>query len=80
MKYFSAGWDLESIGASAFKNCTSLEEIDLEDVKDVGTSAFEGCASLKKVDLDNESISIAPGAFANCPALMEVPDVVRAAQ
>lgn len=41
---------LETIGASAFKDCTALEEIDLgEHIISIGDNAFNGCSNLFKV-------------------------------
>lgn len=41
-----------NIGASAFRNCTSLKSIGIgEGIRHIGDSAFEGCANLSYVSL-----------------------------
>lgn len=43
---------LKKIGSSAFKNCTSLENIYIPDsVTDIELDAFSGCTSLKRVSI-----------------------------
>ena len=37
----------------AFRNCTSLKEINLKNVVSIGSYAFSGCTSLTSVDLSN---------------------------
>ncbi len=43
---------MRSIGASAFKNCSSLESFDfMPNLTSLGESAFEGCSSLVSVNI-----------------------------
>lgn len=48
---------LETIGVSAFKDCTALEEIDLgEHIDSIGDYAFNGCINLFKVIIRNADL------------------------
>jgi hypothetical protein len=53
---------LESIGTSAFVNCTSLEKITVN-AKKIGEMAFYGCSSLEKVVLGDNVKTIGYRAF-----------------
>lgn len=55
---------VESIGDSAFENCTSLKSVKLsKSLKTVGNYAFYGCTSLMKVRVYSETDSIGDQAF-----------------
>ena len=69
-------WGCKTIGASAFQGCTALTDIDIpSETTSIGSKAFEGCANLERVTIwpDDDEITIAPDAFANCPKLDEIP-------
>ena len=76
---FPAG--LVSVGSSAFKGCTSLENVNLENVNAIKFSAFEGCTSLKSANLKNIK-TIGNDAFKGCAALENVflPSTVESIQ
>ena len=57
----------------AFKGCTKLENINLENVTSIGNRCFEGCASLSNIDIFN-SKTIGDNAFYNCTSL-EIEDL-----
>lgn len=64
------------IGASAFFGCTSLENINLENVKVIGhewggSSAFAGCTSLKTVNLESAT-KILENTFYGCTSLENI--------
>lgn len=65
------------LGNTAFKNCVSLENIDLSGIREIGNNTFEGCTSLASVDLSSVN-TIGNYAFKGCTALTEVyiPDSV----
>lgn len=71
---------LQSIGANAFENCMSLEEIGFASEADssdanlttVCGNAFKYCVSLKKVDLGSKINSIGSNAFYSCKNLATV--------
>ncbi len=67
------GIKVTSIGASAFKGCSSLKSIILSsNVKHIEESAFEGCSSLQLVALPNNIISIGASAFKGCSSLESI--------
>lgn len=53
---------VEAIGANAFSYCSSLSEINLENVTHIGYYAFTECSDLKEVDM-SEVTTIYEGAF-----------------
>lgn len=69
--------NIVELGREAFKNCTSLQTIDLSKIKEIGESTFEGCTSLSSIDLSSVN-TIGDYAFDGCTALTEVyiPDSV----
>lgn len=64
------------IGEYTFRNCYSLEEVQIEGVSEIGTKAFENCYSLKNLTIEagdsEEILSIGKHAFAECTALKSV--------
>ncbi len=60
-----------NIGKSAFRGCTALEKINLENVISLGSFAFKDCTSLRAVDLSS-LVEIYPQAFQGCTSLSEV--------
>ena len=69
------GKPVASIGSSAFKDCTALEEIDLPDtVTKIWDSAFMGCTALWRVGGGRNLAEINNYAFHGCSSLKYVPD------
>ncbi len=68
------GKNLEWIDSSAFRECSSLERVDLSDTKIIGipTSCFQDCISLKEVILREEIFQIQWKAFYNCTSLEKI--------
>ncbi len=65
--------EVAEIGNYAFRNCTSLQEIDLPaGLKTLGNNVFEGCSLLVKADLPTGLASLGEYAFRNCSALKEI--------
>lgn len=69
------------IAASAFENCTFLEEVNIwADVIIIGESAFKGCTNLKEISIPNSVSEIYDSTFEGCTNLEEANiwgDVVR---
>ncbi len=64
---------VKSISDSAFKLCTSLENITIPDsVKYMGEYVFSGCTSLKSVTIPNKVYHIRRSAFDGCKSLTSV--------
>ena len=67
------GYEVVSIGESAFKDCVTLESItfwaDIETIKDY---AFSGCTSLTEISVPNETTDIGDYAFYNCTSLAKL--------
>ena len=61
--------NVETIGASAFYMCKSLESADLNHVKTIGNDAFNGCEVLKTVDFGDSLESMGKNAFNECKKL-----------
>ena len=58
---------VETVGISAFENCTNLTEVTLSDkLTTIPSGMFRSCFSLKKIEFPNSVTSIASGAFSNC--------------
>jgi hypothetical protein len=65
------GKDLETIGESAFDQCTSLRHIKMPCVIRIGVRAFQDCA-LTELDLPKELEVVEEFAFAGCLSLARV--------
>jgi hypothetical protein len=65
------GTDLETIGESAFDQCTSLRHIKMPSVIRIGSRAFQDCA-FTELDLPKELEVVEECAFAGCPSLVRV--------
>ena len=71
LKRVTLGADIVEIRNYAFKNCTSLTEINLENVDFIREGAFYGCSSLETVNLmdgvviEDWAFSKTPNAFLN---------------
>jgi len=64
--------DLETIGDSAFKDCTGLLEFSIpSETTVIGNHAFENCTSLKELIIWGDP-DIGESAFANCTSITEV--------
>ena len=75
------GSSLTSLPSHIFRNCKSLETIDIPDgIKTIGESAFEGCSDLKRVGLPEDIDSIGNSAFSECKAIqnLTLPATLRA--
>ncbi len=58
---------LESIGESAFRDCSSLVSITLgEGLKEIKSNAFKNCSSLRSITIPNGVETIEPGTFNSC--------------
>lgn len=63
---------LTYIGAYAFNQCSSLEEIFLPDaITTIGDYAFYGCTSLKTILFPSDIVTIGDYAFKNCTGISE---------
>ena len=63
----------EVICDSAFRGCTSLEQINIPDsVTSIGDWAFEGCKSLRQINIPDSVTSIGHSAFFGCKSLQEI--------
>ena len=58
-----------SVADSAFKGCTTLLRIELNDVRTIGSYAFYGCKAIQSIDLPDTVTSIGSYAFIKCSSL-----------
>ena len=59
-----------AIAESAFRGCTSLQEIRIPDsVRSIGDSAFAWCSSLSRIRVPESVTSLGAGAFSHCGSL-----------
>lgn len=64
---------LETIGGMAFRNCFSLENIQLPNtVTSISRNAFEDCMHLREVELNEGLRTIKKRAFAKCSSLVRI--------
>ena len=69
----------ESIGSSAFEDCTGLTSVTIPDsVTSIGYNAFSGCTGLTSVTIGDGVTSIGSSAFSGCTGLTSIviPDSV----
>lgn len=72
---------INTIGDSAFANCTSIENISLNSnspLRSIGRNTFNGCTKLTELDFRNTNLNnIGSGAFKDCSYLRKIyfPDV-----
>lgn len=60
------------IDKSAFKDCKSLESLDLSNVTSIGSYAFQGCSSLEEVTFGKNLFINSEGIFSDCMNLKTV--------
>lgn len=72
--FSDGGKGLKKINSLAFKDCSSLESIDLSnaEITEIPARAFENCTSLKSVKLPPTVTKIANNAFSGCSKLEEI--------
>lgn len=66
---------LTTIGSSAFRWCSAIEELDFSACKNletIGDNAFQGCSKVETVNLPEGLTTIGASAFTNCTALKTV--------
>ena len=62
-----------SIGAWAFKECSSLKSIEIpKSVTSIGYATFLGCSSLKSIEIPKSITSIGACAFKDCSSLEKI--------
>ena len=69
LKNVSIPESLDYIGNCAFRGCTSLDEIDLSNVKHIGIEVFNACNNLKKIYSLGKLETLMGSAFKGCTAL-----------
>ncbi len=70
---YGTTYTVNSIGSSAFENCSGLTEVTIpESVTSIGSSAFSGCSGLTEITIPNSVTSIYGNAFSGCSGLTEV--------
>ena len=69
---------IEVVGNSAFKYCTALKHVKLQNAKALGHYAFEDCTALTSLEIPNVT-RIGEAAFRGCIALtyMDLPNVTE---
>ena len=73
VEHFSIPTTVNEIVSNAFKGCSSLKTIELNDsVTKIGSGAFSGCVSLKNVEIPNSVIELGLSAFEGCSSLQEI--------
>lgn len=65
---------IQYLNTSAFENCSSLKNINLQDTKisSISNYAFYGCSSLENLVLPNTVTSIGRSAFSGCNSLKTI--------
>jgi len=67
------GYSVRGIAAEAFKDCKTLETVDMPyGIKKIGVSAFEGCSALTEVSVASSVEKLEKWVFKNCTALSTV--------
>ena len=65
-----AGYPVSRIGAGAFENCSTIENIFLwADVISIGEAAFRNCTKLDSFDIPSTVTTIEASTFENCSSL-----------
>ncbi len=74
IRNITTGEKILSIGEGAFKDCESLEKIEIKgNVNRLASSIFDGCTSLGEVILSHEVDTVGARAFAGCTNLKTIP-------
>lgn len=69
---FDSSDTLTTIGASAFKGCSSLKNITIpSSVRSIGTGAFKDCTSLETIKIPNAVSEISSAVFSGCSSLTD---------
>lgn len=63
---------VSEVSPEAFRDCISLEQLDLGDAERIGRSAFRGCESLVSLDLPAAISSLGGYCFADCIGLSDI--------
>lgn len=64
---------VNAVGGAAFRQCTSICEVELPDcVRTIAAAAFSECTNLTKVSIGNGVIEIGRRAFSKCTRLTDV--------
>lgn len=70
VKYADKAFQVVLIAENAFKNCTEIEYLEIEDgITSIGSNAFEGCKNLNNVVLPESVNVLGVGAFKSCISL-----------
>ena len=73
VKNYAAGCKVTSIGAEAFKGCSSLTSINIHSsVTSIGKYAFSECSSLTSINIPSSVTSIGERTFEGCSALTSI--------
>ena len=73
VSYSGKIYSVNSIGQSAFKECTGLTSITMPNsITNIGISAFQGCTELTRITLPSRLIIIEEGAFRDCSGLTSI--------
>ena len=73
IKNILIGYNITSIGSSAFSSCSSLQTITIpESVTSIGSSAFSSCSSLQSISIPESVTSIGSDAFQSCSSLQSI--------
>jgi len=83
IKKVEIGEGITRIGACAFANCQSLQEVVFQGttIREIGWGAFVNCSRLRNISIPVQLTQIETIAFANCSSLVSVkiPDQCRVA-
>lgn len=64
--------DIESIGKSAFKDCTSLLQFNLPNVSEIKDGTFSGCTNLRTINIPKTVKKVRAQAFQGCKQLTSI--------
>ncbi len=69
---------LKRIGDNAFKNCVSLQHINLDNLTNIGNNAFEGCVLLNNIYIPASVIAVGSNIFSGIPKISIYTDLESA--